>query len=243
MLIEGKIQAVDLRASRVKMIAPQDFDSSKAAVEVTCVLVRFQNDPHKKWFLTSSEGSDQLTMEKTQKIVSHYSKHPNINEFFQFLKTNALYPRVENARDLKDLLYLLIFDTVVSYRASRLFQLMTHKPDQLASIIFVPSEFACFYGAMLHVNDVDSLPKQLVEYAKRYINVPCESLGPVDLTIKEAALFIGKLEEFTPTASQPLPSYKILLDAYANLHFGSVIINDAKNHKFSDDTSRFVAIT
>ena len=114
--VEGKPQVLNLRMSRVKLMAPQSKKHSLPSVEVSCVLASFAEDPDKTWFLTSSEGSDQPTADEAFMIVDHYSKRWKTEEFFRTVTTNSQIKRVHRFGNIKDFLKTLGFDAVTAYR-------------------------------------------------------------------------------------------------------------------------------
>ena len=227
-LIEGEHQVLDLRMSRVKLMAPQSKKQGLSSVEVSCVLASFADNPDKKWFLTSSEGSDQPTAEEAMMIVDHYSKRWKIEEFFRTLKTNSQIESLHRFNDIKDFLKTLSFDAVTAYRITQIEHMAKHEPEKSASILLTPPELT----ALRHLMRAKSLnryvPKKLAEYATQYLSSPSGTAKSLDMNVKEAAVLLGRVGGFIPTKKQAIPGYKILWRAYADLQTTTLIISSLK---------------
>ena len=215
--VEGKPQALDLRMSRVKLMAPQSKKQGLSSTQVFCVLASFADDPSKKWFLTSSEGSDQPTAEEAMMIVDHYSKRWKIEEFFRTLKTNTQIESLHRFDDIKDFLKTLGFDAVTAYRVAQIEHMAKHEPEQKASLLFTALEFTGLYHLMRAKKLRRYIPKELEEHAQQYMSSPLGIVTCPGISIKNAAILLGRAGGFTPTKKQAVPGYKILWRAYADL--------------------------
>ena len=216
-LIEGVPQILNLRMSRVKLMAPQSKKQGLPSVEVSCVLASFADNPDKKWFLTSSEGSDQPTVQEAFTIVDHYSKRWKIEEFFRTLKTNSQIENIHLFDDIKDFLKTLSFDAVTAYRITQIEHMAKHEPEQKASLLFTALEFTALHHLMRAKKLHRYVPKELKEHAQRYMSSPLGTVRCPDISIKNAAILLGRAGGFTPTKKQAVPGYKILWRAYADL--------------------------
>ena len=127
--IEGESQILNLRMSRVKLMAPQSKKQTISSVEVSCILASVVNDSGKKWLLISSEGSAQPTVDEAELIIDHYSKRWRIQEFFSTLETNSQIKQAYCFNDLKDFIKSLGFDAITAYRIAQLGHMAAHEPD------------------------------------------------------------------------------------------------------------------
>ena len=229
--IEGEPQKLDLRMSRVKLMAPQSKKPTISSVEVSCVLASLADNPTKKWFLTSSEGSAQPTVEEAYRIVDHYSKRWRIEEFFRTLKTNTRIENTHRFDDVKDFLKTLAFGAVTAYRVAQLEHMAKHEPKKSASEVFTPPELMGLCHAMEIKKIHRYIPKKLAEYAERYITSPLGTVISLDMNVKEAAILLGRVGGFVPTKKQAVPGYKILWRAYEELQIATLSIHTLKQDK------------
>lgn len=198
-----KPEKVGLRASRVKIVDPNDPNChTKPLLEVTCVLACFMDNPDKKWLLTSSEGPDQTTMEDALKIVSHYAKRANVYDYYKLLKMNVYHSDITSHNDLQTALAQILVYPLTAYRILQFILMANYYPDRDASAILMASEFAGLVH-LLKSKDMDFekiLSKDAKDFAENFLNLPYESVyRPVDMTVKEIVLLLGKVQGIDPT--------------------------------------------
>ena len=230
--IEGKPQVVNLRMSRVKLMAPQSQQQNISAVETSCVLASFADNPAKKWLLTSSEGSDQPTVDDAHLIVDYYSKRSNIKGFVRALKkTSSQIEGEHDLEDIKDFLEILADDAVAAYRITQLRHMAKHEPEKDAVKGFIPIELT----ALRHLMKIKGLhryiPNKLEEDFIRYMSSPLGTTISLDMNVKEAAILLGRTGGFIPTKTQIIPGYNILRRAYHELHINALIISSYKQER------------
>ena len=221
--IGGKPREVELRISKVKM--EHSFDSKKGKsgfLEVTSVLACFVDDPSEKWFLASSEGSDQLTMDDALTMVSHYSKRSNIFEYFDVLKSSIQMLSIKNNSDISRCLGEPLFESMMAYRISQFVLMAKYYPDQDASLILTPSEFAALESlfGFEKLDPREFLPENAIDFSHKYSDLPFESLWhSFNMTVRDLLILFGKAQGVTPSTDQDLPKFPILWKSYYAVHF------------------------
>ncbi len=177
----------EIRVARVELKAP---GKSRQTLPVTAVLASETTTPPKggrrlSWLLLSSDAKPDL--QGAIDTVRRYERRWTIEEYFKTLKQCT---RIEDRRldEADDLRRCLAFDAVTAWRVFDIQRAAKAEPDRPALDFLDADELTALYIAM-------------GRYRFRNVRAP-----PFDgLTIREAAIDIGRYVGFIPSKRQPLP--------------------------------------
>lgn len=230
--IQEKYHRLELRSCRIKLASPQYKDAGAsvppmdATMEMTCVLACFADDPSRKWFLTSNEGSPAATAQDALMIAGLYAKRWYIEEFFQMFQT--VFPVKQYLTNNANLFMTDVFvRATYVLRASQLYDLFQSNPKQKAAPFFTPLELKSLHMLRPEYDSIikDKECKQQHELFLDFLNYD----------VKEAAILITQLgslklpEIRVVNNHRPKPDFETMIKGYALLHHWTKLMYNVGN--------------
>ena len=183
----ARTATVAMRMARVALKAP---GGRTETLNLTAVLATETSKPPTRkqainWLLLTSEGANP---DDAGTLIDQYAARWAIEEYFKTLKQHTrIEDRRLNAAD--DLRRCLAFDAIMAWRVFDIQRAARAEPDRPALDFFDEDELIALYSDMKH----------------RYKFTDTRAPPFDDLTMRQAAIDVGRYVGFIPSRRQPLP--------------------------------------
>ena len=213
--IQEKSHRLNLRACRIKFLDPRykkagfSVIPKHSIIEMTCVLACFVDDPSRKWFLTSNEGSTTATAQDALMIVELYAKRWQIEEYFELFK--LIFP-VKSYLKANYTHYVneTFVNAAMAYRASQLDDFLHNHPKQKITKLFTATELKCLF--MLHPEHRNLSEEERKEKDHSLF------LKLLDYNAKDTAILITKFGSLDNPEKCLEPNFEKMVIGYGLLH-------------------------
>ena len=225
---KDKYHRLDLRACRIKLLDPKYKEAGAssspvdATIEMTCVLACFVDDPSRKWFLTSNEGSTTATTQDALLIVGMYAKRWHIEVYFLFFRKT--FPA---QLFLKANYRHYVTETFVSaamvFRAMQLTHCRDHNPTQKITTLFTATELIRLFWLQHDYKSLESLTGNKLEEMQHAL-----FLRFLENNAKDTAILLAKLDGLDASEKGPEPPFRSLVMGFACVHQLVDIVSQAR---------------